>query len=235
LEKLEYVLWRDEAADPAELERALLDRVAPAVVGLGAARVRVFVEDADAAKVFRQGVGPSGTLLVATVSFWLDSVDERAPFERAIRDAGAAEVAGYLVTESVPLDRPHRDWPDGTRAPGIGLVTVFDKSPLIGDDEFYAEWHGRHTPMTFEIHPVCLYIRNAVARAVTPGAPSFRGIVEEAVPAREDLLDFDRFFSAHGDRAVLRENIERTNAHLAHFADVPNLQTCAMGEWIVTS
>lgn len=235
MEKLEYVLWRDEAGDPAALERALLDGVAPALVDLGAARVRVFVEDADAARVFRQGIGPTGSLLTATVSFWLDSVDRRAPFERAVRDAGAADVAGYLVTESVPLDYAHRDWPDGTRSPGIALVTVFDKSPLIDDEEFYAEWHGRHTPMTFEIHPVCLYIRNAVARALTPGAPPFRGIVEEAVPARDDLLDVDRFFGARGDRERLRANVQRTNAHLARFADAPNLETCAMGEWIISS
>ena len=74
-------------------------------------------------------------------------------------------MAGYLVTESVPLAYDRRTWPDGERSPGVKQITMFDKRSDIDDAQFFARWHGSHTPLTFEVHPVCLYVRHAVARA----------------------------------------------------------------------
>lgn len=235
MEKLHYVLWRRPSDDPGTIERALLDEVAPALVAGGAGRVRLFVEDPVVARSFRYGAHANGQLLTATISFWLDSLDRRSPFEASIARARAAEMAGYLVTESVPRGYQRRDWPDGARSPGVSIVTIFDKSPAISDEDFYAEWHGRHTPMSFEIHPLSLYVRNSVARPLTADAPTLRGIVEEAVPTVDDLLDPDRFFGGNGDRARMKANIGRINAHLAGFADAPRLETCAMADYIVSS
>jgi hypothetical protein len=77
-----------------------------------------------------------------------------------------------------------------------------------------------------------MYVRNSVARAVTPGAPRLRSIVYEAVPTFDDMLDFHRFFGSGGDNAKLRENIERVNNHMATFADTAGLQTTPMAEYI---
>ena len=50
-------------------------------------------------------------------------------------------------------------------------------------------WHSRISPITESIQPRCRYVRNAVFRAITEGAPPFRGIVEEAWPSLEHVTD----------------------------------------------
>src|SRR4029078_10807284 len=108
------------------------------------------------------------------------SLDERAPFESTIGSTEAAEVHGWLVTESVPKAYgERRDWPDGQRSPGLSITTVFDKKPGISDEEFFRIWHGEHTPLSFDIHPLWLYVRNAVVRSITDpeAAPPSRAYV----------------------------------------------------------
>jgi hypothetical protein len=210
----------------------LLDDVGPALLATDAAGVRLTIEE-PAGAVLRVGAQPDGGLLCATVSVWLDSLDNRAPHEAAIAAAGCT-AHGYLVTESLPLAYgANRTWPDGTRSPGISITTVFDKRPDVSDETFYGIWHGEHTPLSFDIHPIWLYVRNSVARAVTPGAPRIRSIVYEAVPTVDDMLDFHRFFGSGGDKARLRENIQRVNDHMATFADISTLETTPTAEYIL--
>ena len=106
-------------------------------------------------------------------------------------------MAGYLVTESVPLAYDRRTWPDGERSPGVKQITMFDKRSDIDDAQFFARWHGSHTPLTFEVHPVCLYVRHAVARRDREARRLAR-IVEEGLRDVEDLTDPMRYFSAGG-------------------------------------
>ena len=49
-----------------------------------------------------------------------------------------------------------------------------------------------HTPLSFVIHPLWLYVRNAVVRPVTDPAqaPAIRSYVYEATPTFDDMLDF---------------------------------------------
>ena len=109
-----------------------------------------------------------GKKIAASVSVWVDSLDERGKLEEALRSI-ASRVDGYLVTESMPLQGLDRDWADGTRSPGVTLWTAFPKPERLSDEAFYERWHGHHTPLSFEIHPLWEYTRNAVARVLTPG------------------------------------------------------------------
>jgi len=161
------------------------------------------------------------------VSLWLDCVDQRTPLEQAL-GAISARVDGYLVTESMPLLCPERDWPDGTRSPGVTLWTAFPKPARVSDEVFYARWHGSHTPLSFEIHPLWEYTRNAVARVLTPGAPPHRAIVEERFRTLDDLIDPMKFFGS-------AENIQRVLTDVATFADLDTMNTAPMSEWILKS
>ncbi len=49
-----------------------------------------------------------------------------ADLEEALRSI-TSRLTGYLVTESVPLACPDRDWPDGERSPGLTHFTAFPK------------------------------------------------------------------------------------------------------------
>jgi hypothetical protein len=231
VEKLVYGLWRRPDQDVDQIRVALLDHVTPALLALGVDGLRVEVEE-PAGKILRTGAQPDGTLLCGSVSLWLDSYDNRAPHEAAIAAAGT-DAFGWIVAESVakayPADRP---WADGERSPGMSILTFLDKRPGLDDEDFYRIWHGEHTPLTFELHPFWLYVRNQALRAITPGAPSVRAIVYEAVATDEELLDLSRLFGCAGEPERLMDQIARIDAHLATFADPATLQCVTTREWI---
>jgi hypothetical protein len=163
---------------------------------------------------------------------WLDSLDDRDPYE-AVLGGVADRVAGYLVTESIPLAYQQRTWPDGERSPGVKQITMFDKHPDIHDAQFFARWHGSHTPLTFEIHPVCLYVRHAVARSVSGDAPRWRGIVEEGLRQVEDLTDPMRYFNAAGSPETLERNVKRVMDDVATFLDLVSVESYPTAEYIL--
>ncbi len=234
MEKLCYALWRRPDQDLEPIATWLADDLAPtlrdSVDVLGA---RLLVE-APEGGVLRMGANPDGALLCGAVSVWLDSYDERGPVEDALGAGPAHEWHGWLVTESVP--RAYGDnltWPLGERSPGLSITTIFDKRTDVEDADFYRVWHTEHTPLSFEIHPLWLYVRNQVMRALTDGAPSIRAFVYEAVPTPEDMLDLHRFFGSGGDNRALGAAIERVNGHVGSFADMATLQTVPMHESLI--
>lgn len=231
MEKLVYGLWREADQDVDPVRRALLDDVAPALLSLGVAGLRVEIEE-PAGRILRTGANPDGTLLCGAVSLWLDSYDHRSPHEEAIGRAGA-HAFGWIVAESVA--KPYGDnrtWPDGEQSPGMSLLTFLDKGERVTDEDFYRIWHGEHTPLTFELHPFWLYVRNQALRPVTAGAPPVRGIVYEAVATDEELLDLTRLFGCPGEPERLMDQIARIDAHLATFSDPATLQCVTTREWI---
>jgi hypothetical protein len=229
VEKLVYLLTK-RGDEPIERFRAaLLERAAPRLLADGALALTVNVSDllerVGADSPFVRGVGRT---LSASVSLWLDSLDARPPLEATLYGV-AAEVEGYLVTESVPLRCPDRDWKDGEPSPGVTLWTAFPKPERLSDEAFFAHWHGSHTPLSFEIHPLWQYVRNTAVRALTPGAKPYRAIVEERFRALEELFDMKHFFG--GDLA----NVKRAMDDLAAFTDMAAMNTAPMSEWIVRS
>jgi hypothetical protein len=224
MEKLVYALW--------DVREGLAESTGPELLAFDPRGLTVNVVDPE--------IDMSATVVVpdngigATVSLWLDSLDDRGPYESALRHA-AGRVAGYLVTESVPLAYNDRTWPDGVRSPGVKQITMFDKRPDIEDAQFFARWHGSHTPLTFEVHPVCLYVRHAVARAVTDGAPRWRGIVEEGLREVEDLTDPMRYFSAGDSPDALEHNVKRVMEDVSTFLDLGSVESYPTAEYILRS
>jgi hypothetical protein len=225
LEKLVYALWgvREGLVEKAGAELLALDPEA--------LTVNVVDPGVDMSAVV---AAPEGDRVGATVNIWLDSLDLRVPYESVL--GGASDrMAGYLVTESVPLAYEQRDWPDGERSPGVKQITMFDKRTDIDDSQFFARWHGSHTPLTFEVHPVCLYVRHAVARAVTEDAPRWRGIVEEGLREVDDLTDPMRYFSAGGSPDALEHNVKRVMDDVSTFLDLGSVESYPTAEYILRS
>jgi hypothetical protein len=224
MEKLVYALW--------DVPEGLVPRVGPELLRLDPHGLTINVVD--------PAVDMSATVAVpdhgvgATIGLWLDSLDDRGPYE-SVLGATAGRVAGYLVTESVPLAYDARTWPDGERSPGVKQITMFDKRSDVDDAQFFARWHGSHTPLTFEVHPVCLYVRHAVARALTGDAPPWRGIVEEGLREVEDLTDPMRYFSAGGSPDTLEHNVKRVMDDVSSFLDLESVESYPTAEHILRS
>ncbi|MFL6205996.1 MAG: hypothetical protein ACJ739_11655 [Acidimicrobiales bacterium] len=231
MEKLVYGLWRRPDQDLDPIRATLLERVAPMLLDLDVPGLRVCVEEPEG-KAFQVGSNPDGSLLAASVSFWIDSYDHGAPHQAAIGLVDA-QAYGWLVAESESLSYgDNRTWPDGERSPGLSITTFFDKREGLSDEDFYRIWHDEHTPLSFEIHPLWLYVRNQVLRSITPGAPPVRGIVYEAVPTDKHLLDFNLFFGTSDEPSKLIDNIHRVNEHMDTFGNTATLQCVPMREWI---
>ena len=231
MEKLIYGLWRRPDQDVDPITRALLDDVAPALLDLGVDGLRIEVEE-PAGKILRSGVHADGSLLCGSVSIWLDSYDNRGPHEAAIAESGATAY-GWIVAESVAKGYgANRTWPDGEQTPGMSILTFLDKGEGVSDDDFYRIWHGEHTPLTFEIHPFWLYIRNSTLRPITPGAPAVRAIVYEGAATDEEILDLPTFFGCPGEPGRLMDQIGVVDAHIKTFANPSTLQCVTTREWI---
>ena len=228
MEKIVYLVWKRDADAVEAFRDALIGEVGPRLLRDGASKLTVNVSD------LRQQVGKGsgqylgeGKTVAASVSLWVDSIDQRGGLEDGLRGI-ASRLDGYLVTESMPLRCPDRDWADGTRSPGVTLWTAFPKPERLSDEAFFERWHGHHTPLSFEIHPLWEYTRNAVARVLSAGAPPYRAIVEERFRTLEDLTDPNRFFGAP-------ENIQRVLTDIATFTDFESINTAPMSEWILKS
>jgi hypothetical protein len=147
-----------------------------------------------------------GSELAGLVEVWLDSVDVWPAVVAAVPSDA------YLVTESVP-QRP--SGADGL----LTHLTWFPKPSRLTDEEFFHGWHVVHTPSSAALHPRRQgYVRDAVARTLTPGSPAVRAIVSEHF-ALDDYLDPARLF---GGPEALRVTMDE----LPLYADQADISSC---------
>ncbi|HTO52600.1 MAG TPA: EthD domain-containing protein [Myxococcota bacterium] len=230
MEKLVYLLWRDPTLSENAFAERLECSVGPKLAAAGARSVAVSWAHAHADLGGSVPIRETGSEFHGLVSFWLPCVDDAPAYEAILRDA-AGRIAGYLVTESVPRDFDARTWPNGTRSPGKKLITVFEQPARLTRDEFIARWHGSHTPLSLEIHPMWRYVRNVVARPLTPGAPSYAGIVEEHFRELADITDPERFY---GGKEKLARNLKRVIDDVRTFLDLERVTSVVASETILS-
>jgi hypothetical protein len=237
MEKLIYLVWDRPSRTGAEMRAQLIDDLAPQLLACSPRGLQIDVDD-ELANVPSMVAIPDDELPVrALVSIWVDMHDTRAQYESILAAAGIRR-AGYLVTESLYRDygdNEHagpRDWPDGQRSPGIVALSVFDKPAGVSDETFYGHWYGHQSPMSEWMQPRTRYVRNAVVRALTPGAPSYRAIVEEAWPSPDTLTDINRFFGAT-DPADLGERIRIMLDSTKLLFDPASMRNYTLSEYIL--
>jgi hypothetical protein len=240
MEKLVYLVWDRPLLAGAEVRTQFLDEIAPQLLDLGVHRLQIDLDD-DGAEAGSMVPVPDDELPVrACVSLWLDAHDTRAPIEAVLATAGIRR-AGYLVTESLYRDygdnehAPKRSWPDGERSPGITTLTVFDKPAGVDDDTFYGHWYAHQSTMSEWMQPRARYVRNAVVRAITPGAPRYRAIVEESWPTVEQLTNLVTFFGADADPSELGERIRIMLDSTKLLYDPATMRNYTMSEYILKS
>jgi hypothetical protein len=196
MEKLDLLVWSAEALAGAD--------------SLDVPGVRSIAVSAAAdieKKTLLMGRGPA---LAGLVELWVDCVDVwRDVVEQVPCDA-------YLVTESVPQPV--------TKPVTPGLLTHlswFPKPERLTDEEFFHGWHEVHTPTTGQLHPLRQgYVRDAVARRLTPSSPPVRAIVSEFF-AVEDYTDPARLF---GSPAALQASVDE----LPLYADYEDVSSCPL-------
>ncbi len=196
MEKIDLLVWDDAAVDAA----AAL--TASEVPGLRSVQVSVAADLPGATLLM--GKGPT---LRGLAELWVDSVDVWPDVVR--RAPGDA----YLVTESVPQPVEPGDW--------LTHFTWFPKPERLTEEEFFHGWHVLHTPSSARLHPLRRgYVRDAVARTLTPGSPPVRAVVSEYF-AEDVYLDPARLFGTP-------EELTRTVEELPLYADQADISSCPL-------
>lgn len=179
---------------------------------LGPARLKLTVtEDRPPRSFFGFKRGP-----LCLVSMWGVEPAQVTPIFEEL----GFSYAGYEVEESAPV-MYERTWADGDPTPSPILLTLLKKKPGLSNEEYIKRWHGRHTPLSLEIHPLWLYLRNVITGTVRENGKHWDGVVEEACETKNDLLQPSRFF---GGPLKMLPNMIRVWADIHRFLDVPNIE-----------
>lgn len=228
MEKLLYAVWKEDATPAREFRRTMLEVTAPALLALGVRGLAMNLADDLAVPGLRIArLDPAGTVAV-----WVDTAVERRRIESLLH-AVTPRLAGWLVLESVPLVNTRHVVPPGERIPGLYTVAFLEKPDALTYDEWLARWQGRHTRVAIETQSTFAYVQNVLVRAVTPDAPPWTAIVEEAFPA-EAATDPMVFYHARSS-AELTENQRRMVESCASFIDFDRLETHPMSAYVLRS
>jgi len=84
------------------------------------------------------------------------------------------------------------------------------------------------------MQPRARYVRNAVVRALTQGAPTYFGIVEEAWPSAEHMTNPFLFYGAH-TRDALAQNLGAMLRSVTGFLSLPRIQNVTLSEYVLRS
>ncbi len=227
MEKLVYLLGDAEAGTPPQRRHDLREKifaVVPALEAAGARDLTVTVADIEDPALDQIAQMNAHGLIDAQVSLWVDCLDDRREIE-AIVSSLASRFAGYLVTESILREYPRQEWARGEASPGVAIFTTFPKPDALDFETFYARWHGSHGPLTLLLHPLTRYVRNAVVRGITAGAPTLHAIVSESVASCAVVADPDQFYSGP-------ENRKKIVKDLLSFADMTTMSSIPMREYL---
>ena len=227
MEKIVYLAFPPEGFNATDYRDQLLTRLSQrTILSDGVSGLTVSVNDLLQDIPRPMLLLGNAETLGAAVSVWIDSLDNRAPLETVL-SADGTRVDGYLVTESIPQACVDRNWADGERSPGVTHFTWFDKAQDLSDADFFYNWFEVHTPFSFELHPLRWeYVRNAVARRLTPGAPAVRAIVGERFRELRDYTDPERLFGSH-------EALAKSAEEAGDFSDPSTLQSLPLSEYIL--
>jgi hypothetical protein len=238
VEKLMYLTWLGEGSTRSDVSEVMLGQVGPDLLALDPVALTLDVWDPESDIPAPVPTPQGETPLHGLVSLWVDTIEQRTPFEQVL-GAAAVRLAGYSVVESLYRDyggnqwAAPRSWPDGDRSPGVLTVALLQRHPDQSFDKWITRWHSRISPITEAIQPRTRYVRNAVFRPITNGAPPLGGIVEEAWPSLEHVTDPMLFYCADGDPARMNAHVTQMIDEINAFVDLSTLRSVTMSEWIL--
>jgi hypothetical protein len=237
LHKIVYILWPIKGQEKKKTRDILLGDLSTRIIGSGAVRLAMDIDDPEADMRSPAPKLYSGEPICALVNMWVEDMNKRKNIEDMLRYAGF-RIAGYLVEESIFTEyggNRHagpRDWPDGRRSPGITMVTLMERPRRLSRDEWIRRWHGIMSPVSEEIQPRTRYVRNLVVEAITPGAPTFEGIVEEAWPSKKHVTNPFLFYGADNIWQLIR-NMCRILRAVKSFLNLRTIRTTPMSEYFI--
>jgi hypothetical protein len=227
MEKAIFIIKQPSDVVLEDFKSVIFDQLLPRLSRLKCSRLKVSLTETPAPKI---SVIPLKKERLALISVWgLLKKDEKA-WKAALESAGGVSF-GYEVDESIPVQY-EKNWEDGDPSPGFVLLTLLKRKTGMSDEAFIGEWHGNHTPMAIEIHPLWSYIRNVVGRPLDTNGPEFDGIVEEHYLEMRDIFNPARMFG--GTWHMIR-NMVRVGVHCNSFLNYREIENYLLTEYHIKS
>jgi hypothetical protein len=226
MEKLVYVAWKPDAQPVAEFSRRLRGETAAELLAHGVHGLTAIVADAHAVAGLRIAQRDP----TAVIALWVDSALQRAPLERVLA-ATTSRLAGYLALESVPLVNRRHPVAIGERIPGLYTVAFLEKPERLDYDTWLARWQGEHTTTAIETQRTFQYVQNVLVRPLTPDAPPWTAIVEEAFPAAAATDPLQFYAADSGEQLAAQQR--RMMASCERFIDFARFETLPMSAYVL--
>jgi hypothetical protein len=222
-----YLIRSPEQLEPHAFRSEIFDRLVPQLLRLNPEKLKI---DLTEVKPPRLTVLPLKRSGLAMISVW-DNLADRAKHWQAEMAGIGSNLAGYKVTESMPVAYK-KDWDDGKASPGAVMLTLMRKNPSLSYEQFMKEWFGHHTPLAMRIHPLWNYIRNVVETVVIEGSPPIDGIVEEHCRSLRDITNPARYF---GGPFRMFPNMVRVGLHANKFLQISAVENYLLTEYHIRS
>jgi hypothetical protein len=167
--------------------------------------------------------------VVAVVSLWTQQhYGDDVRSATSLLSAECESLAGYLVTESVPLPPPATA--AGERTEGLANVALLRRPDHLDDETWRRRWHLDHTGVALATQATFGYTQNAVVRPLIPDAPAVDAIVEELFP-QAAVADLHAFFGADDD-GELRDRMQRMVASTEAFGANRDIDTVPTSRYL---
>jgi hypothetical protein len=230
MEKVMYVVWKPDGVPVQDFRAELLGPTARTLIAHGARGLAVNLADERTLRgaTYSQMERP----MTGTVGVWMDTALNRAPVEAAL--AGVTErLVGYLALESMPIVNTKHVAPPGERTPGLYTVAFLERPAFLTYDAWLEQWQGHHTRVAIETQRTFLYIQNVLVRALTPNAPPWTAIVEEAFPP-EAATDPMMFYAADTPDELAKQQ-GRMVESCQRFIDFSQLESHPFSAYVLKS
>ena len=232
MEKLIYILWKDESEARADFAKRLLDKAGGALVGRDeACHVQLNVVD----EAIRSGehalMNNTKPRAYGLAQIWVNSARDREPLEE-ILEANCARIAGYLVTESMPIVNTEHKVPLGERTPGFSQFAFLKRPSRLAYEDWLDVWLNSHTQVAIDTQSTFLYVQNVIARGLTYSAPTFDAIVEEGFPEGA-LTELEVFYDAVGDADRLKKHQDEMMKSCARFVDFNHIDVTLTSQYVL--
>ncbi len=231
MEKIIYPVWKSNTESTSDFNQKLLGDVSEQLIKLGAHQLRINVVDDAVAPAEPLRIIASKPPIDGLISIWVDTAIKRQPLEEVIEKA-VARMAGYLVTESVPLIDPKTAVNNGERVPGMNSVVFLTKPARLSYEDWITIWHGSHAQIAMDIQSTFGYKQNVIVRPLTYAAPPYDAIVEENFPDGA-MTDPEVFFDAVGDDEKRQKHEQEMIESCMRFIDFDKLDRILMSEYVM--
>jgi hypothetical protein len=233
MEKVIYLVWREQSMDPGQFGTFLRTVLAERLLALGARGLQVNVRDHAVAAAEQLRLINTRPQPEAMVSVWVDSAVDalRSPFDKVVAEA-VSSMAAYLVSESTPI-RNTRCLPrPGQRTEGWAQVALLARPPRLPPETWRDIWQNSHTRVAIDTQSTFLYVQNLVTRVLTYAAPVYDAIVEEGFPSAA-MTDTYCFFDAIGDEAKYQRNYKAMMDSCQRFIDRDRIDVLPTSQYLI--